>query len=210
MGAERGWDVKNAMAAFACAPITFPITTTEGLVRTQMQVDNIQKKQFQGSWHCITTLVRAHGPAILFTGTTVTIMRDAAYLSAYFYVYEGLKATLTGQGPSGSSNDYFSVRPELAVPLAGGTSGAMAWLTSIPFDCVRAGVQSQNLEINNSNPVRRTGKQVFSELMETRGVRALYRGVTPTVMRAFIVSASRFSAYEVALWMLRKPHGFTD
>ena len=157
-----------------------------------MQVDNIHKKQFHGSWHCLSTLTRVHGPATLFTGTSVTVMRDAAYLSAYFYVYEGLKATLTGRG---FRNDYYTLRPEFAVPLAGGTSGAMAWLVSIPFDCVRAGVQSQLLD----NPVRRTGRDVFRELMESRGIRALYRGITPTVTRAFIVSASRFSAYEVAL-----------
>jgi len=32
-GAQKGWDIRNAVAAFACAPVTFPITTLEGLVR---------------------------------------------------------------------------------------------------------------------------------------------------------------------------------
>lgn len=170
-----------------------------------MQVDNIHKKEFQGSWQCFSTLIRVHGPGILLFGTTSTISRDAAYLATYFYVYEGMKATLTGTHPLFSQDtSVFSLRPELAVPLAGGTSGACAWLVSIPFDCVRAGVHSQNLEITSSNPMRKTGRHVFRELMETRGIQALYRGVTPTVMRAFIVSASRFSAYEIALALFRR------
>lgn len=44
ISAERGWDYKNALAGFACAPITSPVTTAESVVRTQMQVDNVHKK----------------------------------------------------------------------------------------------------------------------------------------------------------------------
>ena len=156
-----------------------------------MQVDNIHKKQFHGSWHCLRTISQQYGPPTLLTGLTVTTMRDAAYLCTYFYVYEGMKETLTGT----------SIPLGVAVPLAGGTSGASAWLASFPFDCVRAGVQGQNLETNG---IRKKGREVFQELMETRGIRSLYRGVSAAVMRAFIVSSSRFSAYEVTLWLIRK------
>lgn len=167
-----------------------------------MQVDNIHKKQFHGSYQCLTMIARTHGPLTLFTGMTVTTMRDAAFLCAYFYVYEGMKATLTGNV---FSNSNFTIPAELAVPLAGGTAGAMAWLTSFPFDCVRAGVQGQTLEITNTS-ARKTGTQVFQELMATRGLRSLYRGVSAAVLRAFIVSSSRFSAYEVTLWCFRRYH----
>ncbi|CAB9512442.1 Congested-like trachea protein [Seminavis robusta] len=202
VGAQKGWDVRNAVAAGVTAPVMSWVTTMEGVVRTQMQMDNVGKKQYHGSWHCLTTISKVHGVHTLFTGLAVTTLRDAAYLCAYFYVYEGLKATLTGNG---FQNNYFTVRPELAVPLAGGTAGAMAWLCSFPVDCVRAGVQGQNLEINaNTNPHRKKGRQVFQELMASRGIRALYRGVAPTIMRAFIVSSSRFSAYEVTIWALRR------
>jgi hypothetical protein len=41
------------------------------------------------------------------------------------------------------------------------------------------------------------------QLWRTTGVRGLFRGVLPSVLRAFIVSGSRFSAYEGALELLR-------
>ena len=160
-----------------------------------MQVDNINKNQYKGSWHCMSTIARVHGPTTLSTGMMVTLSRDAAYLCSYFFVYEGMKATLTGNAISG-----LSIPTELAVPLAGGTSGAMAWLTSFPFDCVRAGVQGQSLDNNKL----KTGREVFQELMESRGLRSLYRGVSAAVARAFIVSSTRFSAYEVTLWLFRR------
>ncbi|CAB9510119.1 Congested-like trachea protein [Seminavis robusta] len=198
VGAQKGWDVKNALAGGITAPVTSWVSAMEGLVKTQMQMDNVGKKQYHGSWHCITKISKAHGVPTLFTGTTVTTLRDAAYLCTYFYIYEGLKVTLTGNGYE--DNDSLKLRPELAVPLAGGTAGALAWLSSLPFDCVRAGMQGQDLE----NAHRITGRQVFKELMESRGVRALFRGALPTIMRAFIVSSSRFSAYELTMSALQQ------
>jgi hypothetical protein len=44
---------------------------------------------------------------------------------------------------------------------------------------------------------------VFSDLLRRRGVHGLYSGVALSLARAFLVSASRFSAYEGALWVLR-------
>lgn len=163
-----------------------------------MQVDNINKGQFKGSWHCLKMIARTYGPTTLFTGMMVTLKRDAAYLCSYFYVYEGMKATLHGD-----VFDNLAMPSHLAVPLAGGTAGAMAWLTSFPLDCVRAGVQGQNLD----NKERKTGRIVFKELMESRGIRSLYRGVSAAVMRAFVVSSARFSAYEITLSFFRRHHG---
>jgi solute carrier family 25 carnitine/acylcarnitine transporter 20/29 len=37
-----------------------------------------------------------------------------------------------------------------------------------------------------------------------RGVRGLYSGLAPSLARAFVVSGSRFSAYEFALWALKQ------
>jgi len=173
-----------------------------------MQVDNIHKKQYTGSWHCLSTIAREYGMSTLFTGAAVTVIRDAAYLCAYFYVYEGLKATLISS-PSSSTTDApqpftIHVRPEIAVPIAGGTSGAVAWLVSIPIDTCRAGVQGQMLEADNK-ATRKTARTVFRDLLASKhGILALYRGVGPTIVRAFIVSASRFSAYELTLWLFRR------
>lgn len=46
-GAQRGWDVKNALAGFVCAPITFPITNLEGVVKVR-----ISWKEYKSHLHC--------------------------------------------------------------------------------------------------------------------------------------------------------------
>lgn len=46
---------------------------------------------------------------------------------------------------------------------------------------------------------KRKSLDVLKDLLRTKGWKGLYSGVTPSIMRAFIVSGSRFSAYEVAV-----------
>ena len=86
---------------------------------------------------------------------------------------------------------------KLAIPVAGGLSGAMSWFISFPLDCIRAGVQGQRM------PPGKGAFQVCRELIQTRGIRGLYAGSSASIARAFLVSGSRFSAYEGALSLLR-------
>jgi hypothetical protein len=155
-----------------------------------MQLDNITKKQFQGSLHCVKTLVQTHGPRILYTGHAVNFFREAIFLGNYFFIYEGMRQTLIQDDKS-----IFSV--QVAVPVSGGLAGAMAWFISFPLDCVRAGVQGQSL------PPTKSAVQIFRQLIQERGIRGLYSGASASIVRAFLVSGSRFSAYEGALWLLR-------
>lgn len=153
-----------------------------------MQMDNVTKKEFQSSFHCLRTVVQRHGLGVVYTGHGVNTIREAAFLGNYFYVYEGMREFLI-------ANHWLHV--QMAVPVAGGLSGALAWFVSFPLDCVRAGVQGQPL------PAKKSAIQVFQELLRDRGIRGLYSGASASVTRAFLVSGSRFSAYEFALFLLR-------
>lgn len=153
-----------------------------------MQLDNVTKKQFQSSWHCFKTLVNANGPRIIYTGHVVNTIREATFLSNYFFIYEGMREVLIQQNILGIKS---------AVPVAGGLAGASAWMISFPLDCVRAGVQGQPL------PPTKGAFEVFRTLISERGIRGLYSGASASIARAFLVSGSRFSAYEGALWLLR-------
>jgi solute carrier family 25 carnitine/acylcarnitine transporter 20/29 len=199
--ANPGWDHRNLLAGLSCAPFSGLVSTVENLVKTQMQLDNVRaRREYRTSWECVTTLVRRHGVAVLYTGHVVNTIREATFLGPYFFLYEGLReAFLTSGGPGGGPGGggrgagWIAV----AVPVAGGLSGALSWLVSFPLDCVRAGVQGQTL------PPSRGAVRVLGDLLRDRGVRGLYAGSSVSVVRAFLVSGSRFGAYEAALWLLR-------
>lgn len=164
-----------------------------------MQLDNITNKRYNGSIHCVSTLVKEHGFTIIYKGHGINTIREATFLGNYFFTYEALREYFIRNKIFGSSSEHAASGVKIAVPVAGGLSGAWSWFVSFPLDCVRAGVQGQNL---NSN--RRQGAvEIFSNLMKERGFRGLYSGASASIARAFLVSGSRFSAYEGALWILR-------
>ncbi len=188
-GGTNGWDVRNGLAGLSGSPITSSISTVENLVKTQMQLDNVTSKRFKSSWDCVLSLTKSHGMPVLYTGHVINTAREGIFLGTYFYCYEGLRETII------TSN---MVPPQVAIPVAGGFAGAISWFVSFPLDCIRAGVQGQYL-----NGIHIRSRTVFQNLIQTRGILGLYSGVKPSIVRAFLVSGSRFSAYEGALWLLR-------
>jgi hypothetical protein len=163
-----------------------------------MQLDNINDKRFKGSFHCLTSLVKSNGLSILYTGYVVNTVRETAFLGCYFYTYEGVREILLrSHTPLGNH-----VAPQLAIPLAGGISGAFAWFASFPLDCIKAGIQGQIVKAG-AHHKQLSAMTVFKTLWASKGIRGLYSGVTPSIVRAFLVSSSRFSAYEFALWLLQ-------
>lgn len=192
IGGQNGWDAKNAWAAMLGAPLFGLITTPEGFLKTQLQMDNVQTlqaKRYRGALHCATVLVKEHGPSVLYTGHVVNTIREGAFVGCYFYIYEGFREAFF---------NIFGNSP-FAVPMAGGLAGASSWFFSLPLDCIRAGVQGRDL----TDPVKKGAIRVFQDLLKTRGVLGFYAGVAPSIARAFLVSGSRFSAYEGALYLAR-------
>lgn len=174
------------------------------------------KGRFNGSLHCAKTLVSSHGLPVLYTGHVVNTIREAAFVGMYFYCYEGFKVefknligmaerlwqTIVFQSePENYSNNTESFATSLAIPIAGGCAGATSWAFTFPLDCIRAGVQGQ--PISETYIHKQGALETLKQLWQTKGITGLYAGVGPSIARAFLVSGSRFSAYEGALTLCR-------
>ena len=168
--ANPGWDYRNYLAGISCSPVAGIVSTVENLVKTQMQLDNITKKQYRGSYHCVKTLIQSHGIGIVYTGHVVNTFREAAFIGNYFFVYEGLRELLVTKSP---------LTVQVAIPVSGGLSGAFSWFVSFPLDCVRAGVQGQTL------PPQKSAYQIFTSLIKERGIKGLYTGTSFECMCGF-------------------------
>jgi len=134
---------------------------------------------------------KSNGIKILYTGHVVNSAREGVFLASYFYTYEGVREVLINR---------VEIIPQIAIPISGGISGALAWFVSFPLDCIKAGIQGQKIE--DGKLPKTKGIEVSMKLWRNKGLKGLYSGVTPTLLRAFLVSGSRFSAYEFALWLL--------
>jgi hypothetical protein len=136
-------------------------------------------------------LLKENGVKVFYTGLSVNTMREAVFLGSYFCCYEGICESLIQN----------SFPAPVAVPTAGGLAGALGWLCSFPLDCIRARVQGQAI-VQARNVQRKTAVAIAESLFRERGLIGLYSGVTPSIVRAFLVSGVRFSAYEFAIKLL--------
>lgn len=162
------------------------ISTPFELVKVQMQLETLSKS-FKGknSFYAAKEIITNYGFTRLYRGHSINTIREMVFLGTYFFTYEHSKHLLL---------PYFPL--VVSVGISGGLSGAIGWLISFPLDCIKANIQS--------SPIHSTPNSSFAiaqNLLRTKGISGLYNGVGASVTRAFIVSSSRFIAYEMAQWL---------
>ncbi|PRP80533.1 hypothetical protein PROFUN_11846 [Planoprotostelium fungivorum] len=197
---DRRFHPEYFLAGLLTGTFSGVFSTPFEMVKVRMQLDNVGHRLYRGSAHCATSLIRNYGIKSWYTGYWVNTCRESLFCCVYFGVYEHAKAFLSSQ----LGTDHGKINP-LAVCLAGGASGMLAWVVSFPLDSIKNNIQGQSMEfLKDNNTTKQTFSKVTKHLWTTRGVGGFYSGVLPSVARAFVVSGSRFSAYEFAYTMLSK------
>jgi solute carrier family 25 carnitine/acylcarnitine transporter 20/29 len=192
---DGGFEYRVALAAGMVGPLSSLISTPFELVKIQMQLNRIatgaSNTVYKNSLHAAYDIVTRHGIQRLYTGHAVNTLREIVFLSTYFTTYEHIKTKLLS----------FIQSHSLSVPIAGGISGAFGWFVSFPLDAIKGNIQGRQLD---SSTAQKSSYEIAKLLMQQKGIRGLYSGLLPSVTRAFLVSSTRFSAYEATLWLLQQ------
>uniref|UniRef100_A0A1B0D011 Congested-like trachea protein n=2 Tax=Phlebotomus papatasi TaxID=29031 RepID=A0A1B0D011_PHLPP len=85
----------------------------------------------------------------------------------------------------------------LGTIFAGGMAGIANWAIGMPADVLKSRLQTAP-EGTYKNGIR----DVFAELMKREGPLALYKGVTPVMLRAFPANAACFIGFEAFMKFL--------
>lgn len=77
--------------------------------------------------------------------------------------------------------------------IAGGLAGICSWISSYPLDMMKA-----RLQMDGVHGERQYKGMVdcFLKMHKEGGVKLLFKGLTPTLLRAFVWSAAAFPAVE--------------
>lgn len=113
---------------------------------------------------------------------------DVPASGAYYLTYDYMKNYFT---------DENGKCPLWAVIFAGGMAGINNWAIAMPADVLKSRLQTAP-EGTYKNGMR----DVFRELMAKEGPTALYRGVTPVMLRAFPANAACFIGFEFCMRFL--------
>jgi hypothetical protein len=183
---------RYGIAAACVGPLSAIISTPFELVKTQAQLFKKNNKA-ERSISSISTirlahqLVSNHGISSIYRGHLMNTAREMVFLYTYFMAYEHFKSAIV---------EFISAPKAIAIATAGGISGALGWFVSFPLDNIKSNIQGAPIDSSSTKP---TSLQIARHLLQTRGLAGLYSGVAPSIARAFLVSATRFSAYEAAL-----------
>jgi hypothetical protein len=166
--------VSNACAA--C--FTNPVDVVK--VRLQMDGEGATGKRYRGVFHCGQTLFRDEGVKGLYRGIGASVCRELSYSGIRMGMYEPTKEMLGATDPT---------KTPLWLKIASGAlTGATGSILANPFDLVKVRMQSAT-----GSGGRAEYSSVFSALStigrEGGGIRGLWRGSSPTVQRAALLTA---------------------
>ena len=168
--------------------------------RAQLVVDG------QGSsYGVIKETMRKYGVRGLYYGGGITALRDGIGYGWYFWSYELSRRVLLGR----RTHDPFGEMKAVEVLVAGGIAGVVTWVSIYPLDVVKTRLQTRGAEAESNHLLeagrtKRSGGsvEVAREIWRESGLRGFYRGVGVCSLRAFVVNAVQWYAYErLMVWL---------
>jgi len=205
-GGDKGMDGKNIPTTFArlisggvagctacicCYPLD--------LVRTRLTTEFPGMEQYKGITDALMKITRSEGVMGLYSGIAPTLFVAVPNFAISYSIYGTLKEYVL------DDDQFYNLRKindesgeeslgfKLTL-LCGAASGTFSTLVTFPFDTVRRRMQIQNLHVKEAD--RLTAYQQFRSVIRTGGARAIYRGLTPELMKVTPMVGTMFVTYE--------------
>jgi len=185
-----------AAGAISGAAVSFVLTPIE-LIKCRMQVQSHLTSgpgSYAGPLDCLRRSVQAEGLRVLYKGHVSTMLREVPGTAGWFGAYELFARAMTKPGQT---------RDELhpaSIVAAGALGGVAYWCAFYPADTVKSRVQSAPPAAAGAPAT--TFSSVLRGIYRAEGLRGLYRGLTPTLLRAAPANAAIFLTYEMCSRML--------
>ncbi|CAL8399195.1 unnamed protein product [Boreogadus saida] len=180
----------SALAGSLAAVVSSVVLCPTELVKCRLQAHTEMRtlgrtplNAGSSSWSVVRSVLRSEGPLGLLQGLTSTWLRE---VPGYFFFFGGYEVCRSFLMPPGG--DHLDA---MSLLVSGGVGGAAFWLAVYPIDSVKTRIQVQTM----SGP-QPGFTAMFLQIVRSEGVGALYRGLTPTVLRAFPANGALFLAYE--------------
>lgn len=143
-----------------------------------------------GAFKLTSDILKSEGIPGLFRGLTSTMAREMPGYFCFFGGYELAKSLLVSEGESA---DNLGI---MKTTIAGGFGGICLWTSIFPFDVVKSRIQIESSRESMTSVLRKVVRQ--------EGVRGLYKGLTPTLLRTFPSTGALFVAYENSKYFMTK------
>ena len=164
-------------------------------IRLQAQKNSEAAPKYRNALHCGYVIIKEEGFSALFRGVTLTAARQASNQGVNFTVYSKLKEYL-------QKEQHTEVLPSWQTSGIGLISGALGPLSNAPLDTIKTRMQRETGASTESGLARMT--RIAKVLIKEEGINALYKGITPRIMRVAPGQAVTFTVYEFMQGVLDK------
>lgn len=188
----------GALAGLSTTVILAPGERVKCLLQVQSANASSAGPKYNGPADCFKQLYKQGGLRNIYVGTVATACRDVPSSGVYFMTYEYLQRLLLP--PGGTREDLSPLR----TLFAGGMAGIVNWLVAIPSDVLKSRQQT-------AAPGTYSGfLDVLRKTIASDGIKGLYKGAAPVMLRAFPANAACFLGYECMMKLLNyiSPDGF--
>ncbi|CAO3635026.1 unnamed protein product [Cunninghamella blakesleeana] len=150
------------------------------------------QRYFTGPIDCAKYLIQRDGWMNgLGRGMYATIIREIPAYFGFYVGFEMVKRHITKDQKEDAS--------VVQLMVSGAAGGVGYWIFSYPFDVVKSVVQNQV-----ENPKGFYITSVMKQIVARDGVRGLFRGFAPTILRSLPAAGATFTAYELSMRMFEK------
>ncbi|KAM9994823.1 hypothetical protein ACTFIY_001006 [Dictyostelium cf. discoideum] len=170
------------------------VLTPVELVKCRLQVQTTGPQKYKGSLDCLVQILKEGGIRGAYRGFTPTIAREFVGNMAFFSTYETCKRYFKNKENKSNDDDELNLP---ALIISGGLGGMAYWTVLYPVDVAKSKIQISEGAGPSPSIVK-----VLKEIYSKEGVKGLFRGYTPTIIRSFPANAAMFSVYELVIKLL--------
>jgi len=174
----------GSFAGLIQTSVLCPTEAIKCKLQSQTAVNKSEMK-YKGVFDCFKKVFQESGFRGIYTGLGATIGREVPAFGVYFSSYEIVKDRLDKVGGVSAFQSSF---------IAGGFAGVSSWGIVYPVDVIKSNIQVTGTKDSSLT----VGRKIFLN----QGMKGLYRGFGPTILRAFPVNAVVFPTYELTLYIL--------
>ncbi|KAI3501905.1 hypothetical protein L1887_29933 [Cichorium endivia] len=159
--------------------------------------------KYTGMVQASRDIFREEGLSGFWRGNVPALLMVMPYTAIQFMVLHKVKTFASG---SSKSEDHIHLSPYLSF-MSGALAGCAATVGSYPFDLLRTILASQG-----EPKIYPNMRSAFVDIMNTRGFRGLYAGLSPTLVEIIPYAGLQFGTYDTfkrwtMAWNIR---GLTD
>ncbi|KAJ3572516.1 hypothetical protein NP233_g3028 [Leucocoprinus birnbaumii] len=199
-----GHGVAGLFAGLTSAVIATPVELLK--VKLQLQSQKaVSDRQFKGPIDCARQIIQNQGIFGMWSGFTGSL----AFRANFFWMFLSVEALM--RGFSRLEGTPYSMTTGTANFLSGGFASFVYWGMAIPADNIKNRMMAypypKPYPTQHPGSVNYTLKRpsfltVARQTFAVDGVAGFYRGLTPTILRAFPVNASALFVYEGVMRLL--------